>query len=213
MMCRSKNNPPSPFISKPHLQILATFYAILSYFFYGTARTKTIPQLYIQGLEQTLTFLWFLPLEAHAHHTNYTNDCFSGFWDGQMEYSMIGTVGGWILERKTNFFRFIIITPCPGGLHDKRMWLNSFAGGKNVIKDNTPLLSKYQAKKQSSRRKGESQDIHVLNNLQSIIESPRWRIITTTKIREYAKTRTSTSDKWKNSSLLSQNLSQSNYDK
>lgn len=126
---------------------------------------------------------------------------------------MIGTVGGWILERKTNFFRFIIITPCPGGLHDKRMWLNCFAGGKNVIKDNTPLLSKYQAKKQSSRRKGESQDIHVLNNLQSIIESPRWKIITTTKIREYAKTRTSTSDKWKNSSLLSQNLSQSNYDK
>lgn len=129
---------------------------------------------------------------------------------------MIGMVGGWILERKTNFFRFIIITPCPGGLHDKRMWLNSFAGGKNVIKDNTPLLSKYQAKKkQSSRRKGESQDIHVLNNLQSIIESPRWRIITTTKIRGYAKKiRTSTSgDKWKNSSLLSQNLSQSNYDK
>lgn len=89
-----------------------------------------------------------------------------------------------------------------------------FCGRKNVIKDNTPLLSKYQSKKQSSRRKGESQDIHVLNNLQSIIESPRWRrAITTTKIREYAKTRTSTSDKWKNSSLLSQNLSQSNYDK
>lgn len=112
-------------------------------------------QLYTQGLEQTSTFLWFLPLEAHAHHTNYTNDCFSGFLDGQMEYSMIGMVGGWILERKTNFFRFIIITPCPGGLHDKRMWLNCFAGGKNVIKDNTPLLSKKPSKKtklQTERR-------------------------------------------------------------